>query len=343
MTGFGRGLVICAVIVGALFYRLQNPGNLTDNFVFILGYSLLPALGVYFLLRLIFKSSGHGGLEFVTFMVLLLGISASNYVGVTHGNTESQSEEVSEGAKLVASDNDPWDVVSEEKTAASSVKDTYQEVLDSTVDENGDLKVSDLEIDTTPISSGDTGKIEQFIKEHFKEMLRLQNEYLSSLDGIGFKTILDPARVSEPNSYSESIRILLQGKSLLKESKQRFRELQNSVPDSIKKLDISQKAKEEFLIGFEKSRQQVSTRNDELFRLEEMILSETEAAIDVLENSRGGWSNKDGQFIFEDDAVLNAYNSHIINAMNYYDRQKKLKTESDKAVLESFERMEKSK
>lgn len=311
--GAWKGLAIAGAVLAVVMVRYFYPSaSGSSSPSFLAGYNLPMALGVYYLIRWIFGKYSQAGIEFACFVVILAAFVGSDYIGHREKKTNT----------LIAK---------------SEVAAAYKQMVDSTTDKDGMPVVSGLNIDTTATSVGDEGQLETFTKSYMNKLLRVQDAYLKGLGEIGWERILDPARVARPDSYPESVAIILQAKALLVKYESDFRAMRDQAPSDVEAMTISDVSKREAISSFNVGVIATEPKVKEVFDNELEVLIEIENAVEFLENSRDRWKYEDGKFAFYEEADLEKYNIMYANIQRLVQLQEEQAKVNQKLALDMLE------
>lgn len=186
-------------------------------------------------------------------------------------------------------------------------------------------------------ATDDVGKLVLISRQYFEELVALQKDYTDELGKIGFMRLLDGERVMADSDFSQSYDILARARMLLRKQGIKMRESLASLPAKIRASNISPASKEDQARGAEMGIPPAMRTFDETWGLEESIVDNIEAIINLLSKRRGHWHVSNNQYVFDDDSDLAAFNTAMDKTNADAARQNEIRQQGQQKTGKMFD------
>jgi hypothetical protein len=165
---------------------------------------------------------------------------------------------------------------------------------------------------TTTPPADDASDVEKMVlvtRQYFEELAALQKSYTEELDKIGFTRLMNTQRVMADTDFSESEDILARARVLVKKQGDKMRESLASLPAKIRASNMSPAEKENGALNAEKGTPEAIVIFNETWGLEESVVDQLAAIMDLLRKRRGHWQVSNDLFLFNDPSDLAVFNA----------------------------------
>jgi hypothetical protein len=223
--------------------------------------------------------------------------------------------------------------------AFTEIQREFSTFADSATDSKGAPQRIDHRADITPTTKGEFGEIERFMKTFMNQMASQHNEYLLELNAIGWEKILDPERLKEDRTLTESKVMTQKAKEIVNKYREKTYALIDNVPKDIASLNLSENTRREMLSGFNKGMEKSKRQIDEMWGLEGRIISEFENIFALLSAKKRAWVVSNGQILFNNNNDLNRFNSHSASIENMAQQQEAIRKQSIETSNELFNKL----
>lgn len=194
-------------------------------------------------------------------------------------------------------------------------------------------------IDTTSTAKGELGEMDKFLRQLMAQTVAQRNEYFSELDALGWNQVLAGDRVKRDAGMQQSRQIMVAARGLVDKYEGKSKALLEGIPAAIQALAISDSTRRDMLGGFERSAAASRAQLVELWTLERQALSEIDAALQVLDASRGRWSVEGGNFMFAEQRTLDAFNQHMAGVQSITQKQTEMQKRNANSTLSKMDKL----
>jgi hypothetical protein len=179
-------------------------------------------------------------------------------------------------------------------------------------------------LDTNPVSKGDLGEVERFVKTFANRTISLYNDYEHEIDACGWNNILASGRLKRDPTLVESKAMIEAARTIVDKYRSKIHTLYDGIPNDIRNLNVSEATRKEFQDELGKAILKGRAMADALWGLEASIISEYANIVVLLDAKKSAWSVQDGKVLFANDADLNTWNSHISSIRDLDNKEKAL-------------------
>ncbi|MEY4564028.1 MAG: hypothetical protein RLZZ618_3305 [Pseudomonadota bacterium] len=311
-TGISKlWLLSCALLCAAIVaYSLSGERMVSGDLSYQLGYNLAVAAFLAGLLHLLFRrkqAAWTGALGFALIFAALFGgaMSAMRQQKADLGSAVSDIEKAVAGVQS--------SVASGTATPA-------------------------------PIPTGgeaDTaaGRMGALLKKMVNTMLAQRREYEAELDAIGWSQILDAQRIQNDPQLTATRDMLRRGKEIVARYRQKTREIFPQMRQDIEAASLDSETRRGMLTGFDKSTERGQAQADEVWGLEEQVLSQIEDAANFLGQTRSAWQVDGGQVAFHRQADLDSFNALMAKVQATIAQQEQLQSASLRKAKDSLQKL----
>lgn len=180
-------------------------------------------------------------------------------------------------------------------------------------------------------------KMMQITRQYLADITAQQKSYVAELEKRGFMKLLDPNRVMADTDLVESYSILDHARVLVKEQGRKMRELLSSLPARVRASNLSPKSREYNARQAEEGTPEALAMFNETWALEEEIVNQIAAVIDLLKTSHGHWQVSNGQFLFDEVADRKTFNLATFKINQAVARQNEIKQRGTKNTEKVFD------
>lgn len=180
-------------------------------------------------------------------------------------------------------------------------------------------------------------KMMQITRQYMADIAAQQKSYVAELEKMGFMKLLDPNRVVADTDLGESYAILDHARVLVKEQGRKMRELLSSLPARVRASNLSPKSREYNARQAEEGTPEALAMFNETWTLEEEIVDQITAVIDLLKASHGHWQVSNGLFFFDEVADRKTFNITMGKINQAVTRQNEIKQRSAKNTDKVFD------
>lgn len=203
-----------------------------------------------------------------------------------------------------------------------------------------DLLQGKQDIASKPKAKGEFGEIEGLLLSLMKTNANDQRDYQSELAGAGFDDILSIDSIKADPQFTQSKFKVKRAREIV----QKYRDLYASriagVHEMIDKTTLSENSKAQAKIGFDNGMAENRGLADRIWDLDESMVSEIGACIDLLARARGSWRVEADQINFERQADIDAFNVHTTKIQAMLKEQEEIQSRAQsttKAKLADLE------
>lgn len=283
--------VVCAAILAYGFAPNRDAGS---DLAYQLGYNLPIAIFIAGLLHVFFRKREPARTSWIGFVVIYVSLVASAMIAAN---------------------------LFEARMRAVAVEvDKTMSAVQASVSTGSPLPAP-LQVNTT---AGNLTTVEDVVRAVVNRSLAQRREYELELSAIGWEKILDGTRLRADSTLVESRTMLQQGRTIVAKYRSRTDALYSQIRQDIESAALPSGARASMLAGFEKSATSGKTRAAQIWDMEEQVLSQFGAIIDLLSARRNGWQIQDGQIMFNRQADLDQFNAHIARIQSITERQQQL-------------------
>lgn len=172
-------------------------------------------------------------------------------------------------------------------------------------------EAGEREVVTTPVATGDMGRIEQFGKESLKIEAEDRRAYETQLRAAGLDEAMAPQLLAKADGLDQARARLRAVSEVVARHRALGRSRVVELRAKAEALPIAPAARRGLIAGLDKGEQARGPARERLWDIEQAIVGEYVAAIDVLERARGRWGLEAGVLRFDRQAELDAFNAHI--------------------------------
>jgi hypothetical protein len=262
-------------------------GTFIGGFAFA-GILVLISAGVYWLFKRKRMPNLNTTLWVLLVVLLVLGILGKpQLVGLISQSDKSSMSKAVENITQIASTLD-----------------------DERFDSEGYLIESKTSISSETEASGTWGEIESFFRAYLEKERKLSNAYVRALDDLAWESLLDYERLRNDRDLAQSKLIVAQAKRAVALYSQRELNHINSLQPGVEQINFgSEKEREEFLNGFNKTYPQTKSNSIQVIQYEQDIVDITGQLISFLDQTQGSWQEEDGNLYFDSDENIAKYNT----------------------------------
>ena len=170
-------------------------------------------------------------------------------------------------------------------------------------------------------ASGPNAEVQRFIADVMNNSVRLRNAYMNELQEIGWMRALDAERLAADQDLSESRELLRDGRQVLVKYSRLTMEYIESSPGGIELLDLPVEEKRSFRAGYEEGLARSKPVRRRIWDLEFDTFDEFGKIFDLLGDNRSQWQIVNGQIMFESQALLDVFNSHLMRMQELTNEQ----------------------
>ena len=305
-------LVILSICI--LGYGLFFSKNVIDSLTWLIGYYLPSSIIVWLIFYAIFTRKKGAKIAGISFIIIYVSFMLSGYLSVTMHKIEAK--------KAITEIETQFEKIAKSSSSPSGIPERIQE-----------------EIQTSPKSKGIFGEMERFIKVFMDRSISFRNDYLLELSAIGWDKILDPTRVKNDTTFTESIITIKKAKEIVEKYKTLSYSLFENAYAEIDRLEIDEEFKQEMKDGFKSGMEPVKVTLDRNWFLEEKCVLEVEKIIDLLSTRKDVWAIENSQIIFYNENDLKEFNAHIYNIQDIVKEQQLIQQQNIEQTRESLKLM----
>lgn len=295
-------LSLCILGYGLFFSK-----NRIDSLLWLVGYYLPSSIIVWLIFYAIFARKMGAKIAGISFIIIYVSFMLSGYLSVTMLKIEAN--------KAITEIETQFEKIAKSSDSPSGIPERIQE-----------------EIQTSPKSKGIFGEMERFIKVFMNRSISFRNDYLLELSAIGWDKILDPTRVKNDTTFTESIITIKKAKEIVEKYKTLSYSLFENAYAEIDRLEIDEEFKQEMKDGFKSGMEPVKVTLDRNWFLEKKCLLEIEKIIILLSTCKDVWVIENSQILFYNENDLKEFNTHIYNIQDIVKEQQLIQQQSiDKA------------
>ena len=196
-------------------------------------------------------------------------------------------------------------------------------------------------VDETPKTAGDLGHIERLMKRWSNQLATIKNEHLTSMESIGYDTLLSPVRLAGDTDFSQSKRMIGQVRESLERQQGQLLELADSAPRDIDKLPMSTERKLAARTAYRDGAAKGLKVLHVLAEVDSEIIDEQEKYIQLLAARRGFWQVVDGKIVFTSDKDKKACDAHVLRIRELTQKQGQTIQQTVEQALRDMERYSK--
>lgn len=158
------------------------------------------------------------------------------------------------------------------------------------------------------------------VRAYLREMLARQQRYMQQVQTLNLGQILTPEALSAPNGIASARQALIQARQLSERQNTEAMEAQIRMQGRLEVLAPARAA------AFQQSSARARAAIAEAQQLNDAIIVETWALLDLMEQTRGRWSAQNGGLAFSDETVMQAYGQRISNLRRLGERTAAMQT-----------------
>ena len=304
-------LSLCIIGYG-IFYHT----NTIDDITWLIGYYLPGSVIFWLFFYFIFIRKKGVKVAAVAFVIIYASVMISGYISVTVNKIEA-------------------------KKAISEIKTQFESTIESSLSPEGMPEHIPEETQISARSQGIFGEMEKFIKTFMNQTVSLRNDLLLEFNAIGWDKILDPTRIKNDTTFSESKYIIGKAKEINEKYKAKFDTLFfEEAYDEIDSLAIEENYKNSMKDGFKEGMIPMKAMLDKVRSLDKEFIIEVEKLLDFLSLNKESWTIEGQQIIFYNDNDLNEYNKFFFNIQDIVKEQQEIQQQSVEKSLELLKSME---
>jgi hypothetical protein len=212
--------------------------------------------------------------------------------------------------------------------AMSSIRGEVARAAHALQDSTGIPAQFELRTSTLPNASGTSGQIKRLTLEIINRIVAQHNEYPLELDAIHWDTILDPHRIEQDTTLSESRVMVDQAMAIIDKYEMRTATLAGDMRAQIDALPISEALQKEMFSELSKGLNNDRVR--EKWELERKSVDQVKKIIELLATSNRGtdWRIEGDQFYFANSDILKEFNAHLDVIDRIVEQQEQMRKES---------------
>ena len=180
--------------------------------------------------------------------------------------------------------------------------------------------------------SKDTLAITELGRNINQEIFETRMRYTATLRQAHIDRVLTAQNLADPASYAASRRACQTALDALKTAEQEQRRIAEGIPARVRACNISDRAKEAFLAGFNRGRADEELYLTKDVALERQQIVEMVAVLDLMQPYAGKLVVTDGRIKFPRPDLVDAYNIHIRNLQAIASAEKQLQVQHQKDV-----------
>lgn len=227
----------------------------------------------------------------------------------------------------------------EQERAAQLLRKEVGNVMDGLTDPSSSLAQT-LLLDESPNMEGRAGEVERFIREVVNIGIEFRNKYRSEIAITEAQSLLDPARLRGALHRVHTEKILNDTLQIIEKYKLEQEEVYKQAKISAKNLKLDEDVKGVFIYNFNKSLENSSKINTEVWDLErEIIIKSGEMALWLGENN-DAWIFENSQYQFYSSDDLNFFNTAGAELQQLVNKQTKIVEESSKKLRKGLKILE---
>ena len=184
------------------------------------------------------------------------------------------------------------------------------------------------------LSGGSMGAISNILAESMNANLELQKQYVSTLDSIGWMTLLSPEHLAADETFAASTQIIGLARDVVAEFRARAEAQTESVRAQVRQVEMPAAEREAFMQEFETSLAQSIALRDRSWDYETEALDEVTRLAVYLHENRGRWTVDARQFVFDGQDALDTFNAHVARVNAIVDKQQQLQQDHIRFVRE---------
>jgi hypothetical protein len=305
-------LVILSLCI--LGYGLFFSKNAIDDLTWLIRYYFSISVFVWLIFFLTFIRKKGAKIAGISFIIIYVSFMLSGYLSVTMLKIEANK-------------------------AITEIETQFEKIVKSSDSPSGIPERIQEGIQTSPKSKGVIGEMERFIKVFMDRSVSFHNDYLLELSAIGWDKILDPTRVKNDTTFTESIITIKKAKEIVEKYKTLSYSLFENAYAEIDRLEIDEEFKQEMKDGFKSGMEPVKVTLDRNWFLEEKCLLEIEKIINLLSTRKDVWVIENSQILFYNENDLKEFNTHIYNIQDIVKEQQLIQQQNIEQTRESLKLM----
>lgn len=177
--------------------------------------------------------------------------------------------------------------------AVSSIQEEFARINRGAVDSDGLPVQVERRPLAAPKATGAFGEFQRFLMENMDQGIAQQNKYLSELDAIGWKALLDGKRLREDSNLEQSKAMVEQAKGIVDKYEKKTVTLMHDTMNRIDTLSIPESWKSGLRSGINRAGKRISKQ----WALERQVMLEIEKIVDLLASSKE-WRIVRDQIVF---------------------------------------------
>jgi len=150
--------------------------------------------------------------------------------------------------------------------------------------------------------------IDRFLEDLARTGIQSRQAYLADMNAVGWNTLLNADRLAQDENFSESKKILADAEALVAKYAKRGSDDFEQIPVLARNLEIPERAKAEFIRGWEQGADTARQKNRRVWALERQVLGHFRDAT-VLLADRATWAPANGQIQFQEQEALDTFNA----------------------------------
>jgi hypothetical protein len=168
--------------------------------------------------------------------------------------------------------------------------------------------------------------INRFLEDLAQTGTQARQDYLGAMNAVGWNTLLNADRLAQDEDFTETKKILTEAEALVAKYAKQSSDNFDQTPVLARNLDIPERAKAEFITGWEQGAGATREKLQRVWALEKQVLGHFRDATALLAD-RDTWAPANGQIQFQEQEALDAFNTLMAKIQSDAAEQQEIQAE----------------
>ena len=310
-TDRGWRIPLALSCLGIVLYGALASKNSVSDPAYLVGYELVYAVIFWGIFHACFLRKRPGAPKGTAF----LAIYAALFTGALAAAAKHGAE---------------W------KTAKASVQRDIRQLTAASADAQGNPVPVELDASVVPEASGQAGEMELVARDLMRQLMAARNNYLHSLDSIGWNHILDPQRIEHDPNLAESRAMIAGVRGSLDIYETQLRQLMLATRARIGALGLSEETRRAALESFDKGAAKSAETIGKGMGLEREVVNQV-AGIFRLLGSSSQWDVREDHIALYSAAELAQFNQAVERIREATQQEDALRAKSASAMQRAMQ------
>ncbi len=187
-----------------------------------------------------------------------------------------------------------------------------------------------------PVAAGEAGQMELVFKSALARAQAEGRSYLAEIEASGWSKVLDPDRLKADPASAGSRAMIRQVREIIARHRARMDATYAAARRDIEAANLRADTRRTALAALDKGAERNKAQAAAAWDLEEQLVGEIEAVVELLGSRQGAWQARSGKFVFQRSADLDLFNAQMKKVSAALGKQRQMELDRLQLVSDSL-------